>query len=225
MTPAQTLTLASVALLLIASHRQSIGAVEDGSPLGVFDFSTLVDNAATALNLLTEQPAGVDTATAWRNVSAFLAVLRSAEGTAGAADPYRMVYGYGTTLQDLSGHPVDTGEWRGVTLPDRVCELAGVGPGCRSTAAGAYQIIRPTWRSVAGALGLPDFSAASQDAAAIELIRRRGALGDVQGGRFEAAVAKVAGEWASLPGNYAGQGQRSMQQLSAWYGAAGGITA
>lgn len=225
MTPAQTLTIASAALLLLASHRQNVGAVEDGSALGVFDLAALVDNARTVVNLLTEQPAGVDTATAWRNVQAFLSVLRSSEGTAGAGDPYRVVYGYGVTLRDLSGHPVDTGEWLGVVLPDGVCALAGFGPGCKSTAAGAYQIIRPTWRSVAGSVGLVDFGPASQDAAAIELIRRRGALGDVQGGRFGQAVAKVAPEWASLPGNYAGQGQRSIQQLAAWYTAAGGVTA
>lgn len=225
MTPAQTLTLASAALLLIASHRTSSGAVEDGSVLGVFDLAALVDNAQTVMNLLTEQPAGVDTQTAWRNVQAFLAMLRSSEGTAGAGDPYRVVYGYGVALKDLSGHPVDTGEWRGVTLPDGMCALAGFGPGCKSTAAGAYQIIRPTWRSVSAALDLPDFGPASQDAAAIELIRRRGALSDVQGGRLVDAVAKVAPEWASLPGNAARQGQRSITQLAAWFGQAGGTAA
>lgn len=225
MTPAQTLTLASVAMLLIASHRQSLGKIEDGSGLGVFDLSALIDNARTIANVLTEQPAGVSTDTAWRNLSAFLAVLRQAEGTAGAGDPYRVTYGYGHTIQNLADHPAASGEWSGVQLPAATCQAAGFGAGCRSTAAGAYQIILPTWRSLAGALALPDFGPASQDAAAIELIRRRGALSDVQGGRFDVAIAKCRNEWASLPGNYAGQGQRSMQQLSAWYGAAGGITA
>lgn len=222
MTPAQTLTMASVAVLLIASHRQSLGKVEDGAGLGVFDLSALVENARTIANVLTEQPAGVDTQTAWRNLVAFLAVIRQAEGTAGAGDPYRVCYGYTHTIQNMAGHPVDTGEWPGVTLPDGVCEAAGFGPGCKSTAAGAYQIIRPTWRSLESALGLGDFSQASQDAAAIELIRRRGALSDVQGGRISEALRKCSAEWASLPGNYAKQHQQAAGDMLAWYTENGG---
>ena len=68
-------------------------------------------------------------------------------------------------------------------------------------------------------------SPASQDAAAIELIRRRGALTDAQAGRLAQAVDKCKGEWASLPGNYAQQGQRSISTLAAWYTAAGGSIA
>jgi lysozyme len=72
----------------------------------------------------------------------------------------------------------------------------GLGSGCKSTAAGRYQIIKPTWLSLKSKLGLPDFSPASQDAAAIELIRQRGALADVQAGRIESAVNKCAKVWA-----------------------------
>ena len=74
-------------------------------------------------------------------------------------------------------------------------------------------------------LGLPDFSPAAQDQAAIELIRSRGALEDVKAGRIVAAIDKCRNEWASLPGNYAKQGQRSVQTLVAWYQNNGGNTA
>jgi len=224
MTPAQSLALATGALLLIASHRGHLGKVEDGAGLGVFDLSTLIDNAQTLFNIATAAPAGVSTGTAARNLGAFLAMLREAEGTAGAADPYRVVYG-GGQVRSLADHPTITGEWPGVTLPDGVCEAAGFGPGCRTTAAGAYQIIRGTWASVRAALGLPDFSQASQDAAAVELIRRRGALTDVQAGRLVEAVRKCRNEWASLPGNYAGQGQRSIADLADTFTTNGGTLA
>jgi lysozyme len=224
MTPVQSLAIASAALLLLGAHRSSLGKVEaDSGDLGVFDLSTLIDNMTTLYNVATAAPAGVDPARAWANLSAFLAMLRQAE-TGGALDPYRTVYG-GGQVRSLAGHPAVTGEWPGVVLPDRVCELAGFGAGCRSTAAGAYQIIRPTWLGVRDALGLPDFSQASQDAAAIELVRRRGALTDAQAGRLAQAVDKCKPEWASLPGNYAQQGQRSISQIAAWFSAAGGSIA
>lgn len=221
MTHAATLSIAAASLLLIASHRQALGNVE-GSGIGTFAPDALVDKAETIFNLMTEQGISVDSTAAANNLAAFLAAIRRAEGTASAVDPYRVCFGYSHTIADLSDHPAITGEWVGQRLPDAMCQRAGFGPGCVSSAAGAYQLIKGTWRQVRDALGLADFSPLSQDMAAIELIRRRGALADAQGGRFAAAVRKCRNEWASLPGNYAGQGQRSMDQLAAWYAGAGG---
>lgn len=181
----------------------------------------MILNRATQAATVTQVGADV----AGRNVGAFLAVIRAAEGTDKAADAYRVCYGYSHTIGDLSDHPAVTGEWRGKTLSDGMCRNAGFGPGCVSTAAGAYQIIKPTWLKVRDALGLLNFHPASQDAAAIELVRRRGALEDVKAGRFVAAVEKCRNEWASLPGNYAGQGQRSIQDLVAWFQQNGGYLA
>lgn len=59
----------------------------------------------------------------------------------------------------------------------------------------------------------------------MELIRRRGALEDVKAGRVAAAVNKCRNEWASLPGNYAKQGQRSLVDLLAAYQQNGGTYA
>ncbi|MBB1073645.1 glycoside hydrolase family 104 protein [Rhodoferax sp. 4810] len=163
--------------------------------------------------------------TAGANIAAFLATLRQAEGTAAAVNPYAVCYGYRHQISNFADHPANTGEWKGERLPDAMCINAGFGPGCVSTAAGAYQIIRPTWNKVRAALGLGDFSATSQDAAAVELIRRRGALEDVKAGQIATAIDKCRNEWASLPGNYAKQGQRSQADLLVWYYTNGGVFA
>lgn len=160
-----------------------------------------------------------------RNTRAFLTLIGWSEGTERAADPYRVVYGYKHVIQDFSDHPAITGEWRGERLPDSMCASAGLGPGCISTAAGRYQIIRPTWLAAKDALGLTDFGPESQDRAALYLIEKRGALNDVQEGRVSDAVAKVRREWASLPGAGWGQGERPLASLIAAYTTAGGTLA
>lgn len=228
MTPANALILTSAAMLLLSTTtaRSSIEAGEgEGGPAFSFNFDNLTDRAETIMNTVTEQPANVPADVAGANVSAFLQMIQSAEGTAGAGDPYRVCFGYKHSIQDFTDHPALTGEWRGERLPDAMCRNAGFGPGCVSSAAGAYQIIKPTWANLKTALRLPDFSPASQDAACVELVRRRGALEDVKAGRITQAIAKCRNEWASLPGNYAKQGQRSVGDLIAWYQDAGGATA
>lgn len=155
------------------------------------------------------------------NLAAFLATIRHSEGTDKAPDPYRVVYAYKYTIKDLSDHPAITGEWHGESL-------ASLGPayvGKISTAAGAYQIIRPTWLSLKARLSLPDFTGPSQDAAAVELIREAGALDLVNGGRVAEAIGKCHGIWASLPGSTSGQPQRTMAELVQAYGKAGGAFA
>ncbi|PTT21678.1 muramidase [Acidovorax sp. HMWF029] len=93
-----------------------------------------------------------------------------------------------------------------------------------SSAAGRYQILARTWDGVRGKLGLSDFSPASQDAAAVELIRERGALADVQAGRTVRAIGKVAKVWASLPGAGYNQPERKLSALLSAYASAGGTT-
>ncbi|MES2251118.1 MAG: glycoside hydrolase family 104 protein [Pseudomonadota bacterium] len=160
------------------------------------------------------------------NVRAFLEVIKRCEGTAGQPDPYRVCYAYSHTVQNMADHPAVTGEWTGVRLSDQQCAGVGLGPGCVSTAAGAYQTIKPTWLAKKRQLGLPDFSAASQDAAAVQLLRDRGAFNRLAAGDLAGAVSAARREWASLPGaNYAGQGMRTMAQVAAWYQDAGGTTA
>jgi muramidase (phage lysozyme) len=97
--------------------------------------------------------------------------------------------------------------------------------GISSSAAGAYQIIRRAWDGVRAKLGLPDFSPACQDAAALKLIRQRGALTDVRAGRFGVAVDKCKKEWASLPGASYGQHENTLARVQSAYTVAGGYIA
>jgi lysozyme len=225
MKPAVALIMTSAALLLLASANTARANVEAGEGGAGISTDNLLDNMETIMNRVTEIPANTDQATAGANLMAFLAMIRQAEGTASSPDPYAVCYGYSHTIQSYADHPAITGEWTGKRLSDTMCANAGMGPGCVSTAAGAYQIIKRTWSNLKGRLDLPDFGPASQDSAATELIRQRGALQDVLAGRFNDAVRKCRNEWASLPGNYAKQGQRNLDTLTAWYTAAGGTLA
>ncbi len=96
-------------------------------------------------------------------------------------------------------------------------------PGCVSTAAGKYQINKPTWLRCQKALGLRDFSPASQDLACAWLIEDKGAMPDLLAGRFGAAVTKIRKVWASLPAAGYGQGERSLAWLTAKFEQAGGV--
>jgi lysozyme len=148
-------------------------------------------------------------------------MIRHSEGTDRAPDPYRVCYGYQHTIVDLSDHPAVTGEWHGESL-------AGLGPaytGKVSTAAGAYQIIAPTWRVCKSILHLPDFTGPSQDAAALELIREADALDPVNNGLLAIAIARCRDIWASLPGGSSGQPERTLAMLTQTYTGAGGAVA
>lgn len=162
--------------------------------------------------------------TAAANVAAFLQTIRKAEGTAGP-NGYRTMFG-GALFGDFSDHPR-----RAVQFTDRA------GRRLWTSAAGAYQFMAvsplptggttkvDTWDRIAARLGLTDFSPASQDAAALELIREADALQLVQAGEFDAAVSKVRRIWASLPGAGYAQPERSIETLRAAYLDAGGSLA
>lgn len=141
------------------------------------------------------------------NRAAFLAMIRKSEGTAGP-NGYRTYYG-GSLFSDLSAHP----------------NVKHTAAGITSTAAGAYQFLFATWEECRRALSLPDFGPESQDRAAVFLVKRRGALTDVDAGRFADAVAKCSKEWASLPGAGYGQHENTLASLQAAYLAAGGALA
>ena len=159
---------------------------------------------------------------------AFLYMIQVAETGQNAVrsgDAYRMLYG-GALFDDLSDHPANLG-WPGVRLSDSMCRAAGFGPGCVSTAAGAFQIIRPTWDRVrrAGAWGplLPDFSPESQDEAARRILIECRALPYVESGNFDAALRLASTQWASLPGSVARQGPKSYETVLALYQSALGV--
>lgn len=208
-------------LLLIGGGRSGGQIDGDGGFLGNWNLDALMDNISSTFNRAQDAAAAVVDSTpadqAAANCAAWIATIGQAEG----AD-YSTCYGYSYTITDYTDHPAVMGTWAGVKLSDAMCANAGYGPGCISTAAGKGQITRPTWLRIKAKLNLPDFSPASQDAAILQLTAERGALEAVKSGDVATAANRCRNEWASLPGNYAGQGQRSAAQLAQWFAAAGG---
>ncbi|WAC45562.1 glycoside hydrolase family 104 protein [Pseudomonas sp. SL4(2022)] len=97
--------------------------------------------------------------------------------------------------------------------------------GIKSTAAGRYQLLSRYYDAYKRQLGVPDFSPLSQDKIAIQQIRERRALPDIQAGRIAEAIAKCRNIWASLPGAGYGQHEHALDDLIDHYLAAGGVLA
>lgn len=141
------------------------------------------------------------------NLDAFLTMIAVSEGTEPIGDHgYNCVVG-GALFDSYADHPRQRIELR---------------PGLASTAAGRYQILERYYDAYKAQLHLPDFSPASQDAIAIQMIRERQAFADVAAGRFDEAVAKCSNLWASLPGNHYGQRQNTLADLRQAFTIAGG---
>jgi muramidase (phage lysozyme) len=123
-------------------------------------------------------PAWNITASPEGNVAAMLDLIAWAEGT---DNHYNMIY-TGARFDDFSRHP------------DRVLCSGGI---C-SSAAGRYQFLTPTWNKLQTQLKLPDFSPASQDKAAIELIKQCNGYGAAVRGDVQAFTDRCWITWASL---------------------------
>lgn len=211
--------MAAVAVAAVAAllARQSPAFLIEAEP-EVEQGATWWDDMVTTIDPSSYPEAAVTGATAGGNIAAFLSMLRYAEGTAGP-EGYRTLFG-GSLFDSFDDHPRQAVRYGQLW----------------TTAAGAYQLmaVSPlpgggttrvnTWDRIRAKLQLPDFSPASQDAAAIELIRERGALGDVMAGRLATAVRKCAPVWASLPGAGYNQPERQYASLAAAFASAGGIT-
>lgn len=137
--------------------------------------------------------------------------ISRAEGTWRANQPgYDILFG-GGRFTDYSRHP------------DRVVRT----PGYASAAAGAYQFMPGTYAEAARALGLKDFSPASQDLAMLYKVRQRllpaGGLAALtkEGTLSPRLQGYLAPEWASIPtstGESAyGQPVKRSSQVSAWF--------
>lgn len=129
------------------------------------------------------------------NVRQFLDVISAAEGT--DVNGYKTAFG-GGAIDSLADHPRKAYNF---TQTD--------GKQNKTTAAGRYQFLQPTWDDVSKQLGLQDFGPQSQDLAAVELLRRNGALPALMNGDFNTAVQKSGTTWASLPSSPYAQPKRS----------------
>lgn len=158
-----------------------------------------------------------------KNIKAFLKVIQFSEGTLKNLNPYAVTFGFSFVIRDFSDHPANLGTWQGGKLSNSTCANAGQPSGCVSTAAGAYQIIRPTWNAIKKAYPNIRFNSEGQDKGAIHLITKRKALADLENGKFYDAIAKLNKEWASLPGSPYGQPTKKMQDLVKVYTDNGGV--
>lgn len=150
-----------------------------------------------------------DTAPISSQRQAFLDMISVPEGTS-SSDGYRICFtGRRCVSTDFSAHP------RQIFRSGRLV----------SNAAGRYQFLSGTWDMCKQALNLPDFSPVSQDRAAIFLIKRRGALGDVDAGRLTRALEKTSWEWASLPPGRYGQPSISFDRAKQLFKSFGGVLA
>ena len=141
--------------------------------------------------------------------------------SAGEAPDYNTMYG-GGRFEELNDHPRQN-------IPIQ----SGPNAGKTSSAAGRYQFLQGTWDEAKNALGLPDFSPESQDAAAVWLAQRdykartgRDLWNDIEGAKDNPAklnfISGALGKtWTSLPGGAepnnatAGFGQRMASEISA----------
>jgi muramidase (phage lysozyme) len=125
--------------------------------------------------------------------------------------------GYNVLVGSTPSHPVLFDSYA-----DHPRQLVDLGNGLKSSAAGRYQLLKKMFDAYRSMLNLPDFSPASQDAIAVQMIRERGALEEIYLGDFERAVARVRGIWASLPGAGYGQHENAIADLRTAYVQAGG---
>lgn len=146
------------------------------------------------------------------NLDAFLTMIAVSEGTYDIGDR-----GYNCIVGSTPEHP-----HLFTSYADHPRVKVELQPGLYSTAAGRYQILERYFDAYKASLHLPDFSPASQDAIAVQMIREQHAFADVMAGRFDEAVAACANIWASLPGNHYGQRENSLVELREAFTAAGG---
>lgn len=141
------------------------------------------------------------------NMQAFLDTLAYSEGTDNGRQPtkdrgYDVIVG-GELFSGYKDHP------RKLVYLPRL--------GIKSTAAGRYQILSRFYDAYKKPLKLPDFSPASQDKIAIQLIKECKALGDIEAGRIEEALIKCRSRWASLPGAGYGQHEHEAETLATYF--------
>lgn len=147
-----------------------------------------------------------------RNLAAFLDMVGFSEGTDNGRQPTRD-----------RGYDVLVGGGLFVSYADHpriLVELPRLG--IKSTAAGRYQLLARYYDPYRRQLQLVDFGPAAQDAIAVQQIRERGALADIQAGRLAVAIAKCKNIWASLPGAGYGQHEQKFEALRAHYLLCGG---
>lgn len=155
------------------------------------------------------------------NLRAFLDMLAWSEGT--STSPATKNNGYDVIVTgadkrpevftDYSDHPFNKGR------SSKVINSKGL----TSNASGRYQFMLRDWSHYKCLLNLPDFGPDSQDKWAIQLIKERRALADIEAGNIAKAINNCRNIWASLPGAGYGQPEHKIERLLQQYRKAGGF--
>ena len=140
---------------------------------------------------------------------AALRCIRYAEGTGQTDDAFTTLFG-GSHFEGFDDHPR-------IKFWEKNDEFIRNGKPDYTTAAGAFQITQTTWDGAQRKLGLPDFSPASQEIAAVCLIDECDALDDIESGRIEDFLRKCSPVWASLPYSTVGQPTRALSDTLMMY--------
>jgi len=136
-----------------------------------------------------------------------LDMIAWAEGTASLGDNGYNVMFTGKLFDGYAKHP----------------EQLQSASGLESDAAGRYQFLSTTWNPVAATIGATDFTPASQDAGAVQLLKNRGAYEYALAGNWPAMLDEISYEWASIPASngtyrYPGQGTKTPAQIYEFLG-------
>lgn len=162
-----------------------------------------------------------------RNVDAFLHGIRYAEGTLGQGG-YGALFGWPRSGRSFDPYEVGDHPRRFFPYTDKA------GKTVQTSAAGAYQITYTTWRderipflawAALNGYSTTGFLPATQDAFALYLLHKDGALDHVKAGRLAQAIAIARRRWASLPGAGYNQPERSFEAVARAYTDAGGTIA
>lgn len=158
------------------------------------------------------------------NLKAFLSMIAYSEGTKDLGDD-----GYNVLVGSTPRQPLLFGSYHdhpGVVIRVRKDNpLTPQSEELLSSAAGRYQILERFFDAYKISLHLPDFSPASQDMIAIQLIRECNATEDVLRGNFEKAATLCRSRWASLPGAGYGQHENTLASLRTAFINYGGVLA
>jgi muramidase (phage lysozyme) len=147
------------------------------------------------------------------NLKAFLDTIAYSEGTDN-----------GIQKTNDRGYDVLVGGGLFYSYADHPRKLIVLRQGLASTAAGRYQLLARYFDAYKKQLNLTDFSPASQDAIAIQQIKERKALPDIEAGYIGVALEKCRNIWASLPGAGYGQHENELHVLLDKYKKFGGMT-
>ena len=136
-------------------------------------------------------------------IRAFLDTIAVTEGTTGPRGYYRQYTG--SHFSSFKDHP------REIKCAD------SNGKELCSDAAGRYQFLSTSWDRLAPMVEAKNFGPTYQDRVAIELIREKNALKDIEEGKVEEAFRKLYMVWPSF-GETATDAEQLMPKLVGIYG-------